>query len=514
MNKGVLALFVRSMREDSRRILPYAARVALVLLVLLVVAISQQVYRFGGGAAGLRVFSGVTWLNFGFLTLIGLTYFASAITEEKEDGTLGLLRMTNLNPVSILLGKSTSRLIAALLLMAAQLPFTMLAVSLGGISMHQVLNTYLVMAAYAFLLCNLALVFSVICRRTASAAAMTVVVLLTITFGWMLFMGFTTALFDRSVPLFQDITMWLLSISPTTSLMKIFNTGFDEVLVYQPASNVVIGLVLFGISWAVFDVFNQGEGRGGARPKQAVTEEGVEAIRLPQVAKPRPGSWAVTWRDFYFYFGGLARQIYILALILAVIVLICVYVNVTSKYGMSLDDIAPLLITLGVCFVALRLGLGAAGIFKFERAGETLSALALLPKSMKRVAYEKVVALFLATIPGLVAIGLGIMIVDLPRFDHWDSDEYLSLFVTIASVMFGLHLVAYLSLYLRWGAFPIGIMACGVIWLLIFLMFVLVTRGRYDEESLFFPIGLTFSGFAVALHLLIGKRLYRLASES
>ena len=113
MNKGVLALFVRSMREDSRRMLPYAARVALVLLVLLVVSITQQVFRAGGGAAGLNVFRGVTWLNFGCLTLIGLTYFASSITEEKEDGTLGLLRMTNLNPVSILLGKSTSRLIAA-----------------------------------------------------------------------------------------------------------------------------------------------------------------------------------------------------------------------------------------------------------------------------------------------------------------------------------------------------------------------------------------------------------------
>ena len=57
-------------------------------------------------------------------------------------------------------------------------------------------------------------------------------------------------------------------------------------------------------------------------------------------------------------------------------------------------------------------------------------------------------------------------------------------------------------------------MACGVIWLLILLLFALVTRGRTDEESLFFLLGLIFTGFAVALHLLIGKRLCYLASES
>jgi|MDTC01.3.fsa_nt_gb hypothetical protein len=35
--------------------------------------------------------------------------------------------------------------------------------------MHQVLSSYWVMAAYTFLLCNLALFFLVICRRTALA---------------------------------------------------------------------------------------------------------------------------------------------------------------------------------------------------------------------------------------------------------------------------------------------------------------------------------------------------------
>ena len=54
------------------------------------------------------------------------------MAEEKEEQTLGLLRMTGLSPLSILLGKSTSRLCGALLLLAAQFPFTIFAVTLGG----------------------------------------------------------------------------------------------------------------------------------------------------------------------------------------------------------------------------------------------------------------------------------------------------------------------------------------------------------------------------------------------
>ena len=55
----------------------------------------------------------------------------SAEAEEKEEQTLGLLRMTGLNALSILLGKSTSRLLGALLLLLAQFPFTIFAITLA-----------------------------------------------------------------------------------------------------------------------------------------------------------------------------------------------------------------------------------------------------------------------------------------------------------------------------------------------------------------------------------------------
>jgi ABC-type Na+ efflux pump permease subunit len=123
-----------------------------------------------------------------------LSYFSSAITEEKEEMTLGLLRMTNLNPLSILLGKSTSRLCGALLLLAAQLPFTLLAVAFGGISTRQIMAAYCTLAAYILLLSNLALLFSVTARRTAAAAFFTGLMLFIYLVGYAILPGLLSAI--------------------------------------------------------------------------------------------------------------------------------------------------------------------------------------------------------------------------------------------------------------------------------------------------------------------------------
>jgi len=112
-------------------------------------------------APGLRFFEVVVAVDLVFVILAGVSYFSSAISEEKEEMTLGLLRMTNLNPLSILLGKSTSRLCAAILLFVAQIPFTLLAITLGGISLHQVFAAYLTLAAFLVFVSNLALLASV-----------------------------------------------------------------------------------------------------------------------------------------------------------------------------------------------------------------------------------------------------------------------------------------------------------------------------------------------------------------
>ena len=70
------------------------------------------------------------------------------------------------------------RLMNGVMLLAAQLPFTMLAVTLGGVSNQQIFAAYAVLAAYMLLVFSLALLGSVLFQRARQAASFTFFVLL------------------------------------------------------------------------------------------------------------------------------------------------------------------------------------------------------------------------------------------------------------------------------------------------------------------------------------------------
>src|SRR6185312_9394696 len=99
------------------------------------------------GAPGLHFFRGIAYLDATFMTLLGVSFFSTAITEEKEEDTLGLMLMAGISPVGILLGKSGSRLIQALLLVTVQYPFMLLAITLGGVTQYQIWCAYVALSS-------------------------------------------------------------------------------------------------------------------------------------------------------------------------------------------------------------------------------------------------------------------------------------------------------------------------------------------------------------------------------
>ena len=131
MLRGTLALMIRGLRFDCRRWQMHALRFLLVAIFLFLLFISWIEYVVSiGTAPGLGFFSYITYTNFVFITLGGMSFFTSSITEEKEEQTLGLLKMAGVNPLGILMGKLGPRLLNALLLLAIQFPFVQLAVTL------------------------------------------------------------------------------------------------------------------------------------------------------------------------------------------------------------------------------------------------------------------------------------------------------------------------------------------------------------------------------------------------
>lgn len=100
-----LALLVRSLRAEVRDVRIHLFRLAVVGIVV-VILMTTMAGAIIVGAPGLRYFSLLARCNFWFITFAGASFFAACITEEREEGTLGLLKMAGLGPPSILAGKA------------------------------------------------------------------------------------------------------------------------------------------------------------------------------------------------------------------------------------------------------------------------------------------------------------------------------------------------------------------------------------------------------------------------
>ena len=174
MFTGVLALLERSLRVDARGWATHLARLGLMGAIYLAV-VQVQATAFVFGAPGLRFFESIVYLNLTFMTLLGLGYFSTAITEEKEEETLGLMQMAGINPLGILLGKLGGRLLQALLLIVVQYPFTLLSITLGGVADAQVRAAYVGLSAYLLWLAGWGVLCSTVSRNSRAATRLMVV---------------------------------------------------------------------------------------------------------------------------------------------------------------------------------------------------------------------------------------------------------------------------------------------------------------------------------------------------
>lgn len=518
MKLPALALFERSLRLETRSGLMCWARFGLLGVVLLVLFPLQTMARVGWfGAPGLHFLQEMVWVNLVFITLAGVSYFASAITEEKEEMMLGLLRMTDLNPIAILLGKSTSRLVGGILFLLIQVPFILLAVTLGGVGPVQVIAACATLLAYLFLVCNLALLCSVIFPNTTMAAAFTLAALLVFLFGhyWAGFLlhdvlGLRLAGWPIPGGWLQ---LWNLA-TPTNRILVIFLSGFAGPAVgWQVISNLVLGVLAFLLAWLAFDRFTRQERDPVPAPRWLIGRP-TRASRIPA---DLTGTWALTWKDFIFISGGkfgLLARFGVVALALALVNLLALESG--SRGVLTREFEGACLIWISILVTAVCLAVDAGRIFREEVRWKTLSALVLLPISIPQLAYRKVAGALAGTLPLLAGALFGAMMVpdDVGRFIRdvlSESDIFGVLLVAILQYLLFLHLVAFLSLVVKRGALPlaIGIQYLGGSFLVSFV--AMTVRG--SGVGVLFLIGFGCAVGTIVLHRAIGLRLMSAAAQ-
>jgi hypothetical protein len=480
MYYGLIALLTRALRLDSRQLRNHLFRLAFVGFIYLSMLMATVQSAFVG-APGLRFFENIAWLNVFFITCAGIGYFSSAITEEKEEDTIGLLQMAGLNHIGILLGKSTSRLIQVVLLLIVQFPFMLLAVTLGGVTTHQIIAAYVYILAFTILLANTALVCSVIFQRGGNAAAFTT--LLTVLYAVLPLIaglelkdltatGWTKSVWWKSAILTS--LEWTEDSCVFYELNKVMQVDFNQpIITKQVISNVVGGILCFCLAWLVFGPSVNNAATGGAT-------RGVVLKSTSRVKFLSPGRcWSnpFIWKDFQFIGGGytlFVGKLLAYVMLFALIVGIAIYNG--NWLGLNLTDIGGIYFTCMLIALILEACVFASRIFHDEIRLQTMSSLLMLPRSAAYIGYSKMIGCLMGLAPaGICLLGSAML---LPNFRVTDLGRYLlepTFWAAIMAILIFLHLIALLSLFVKWGALPLAffvmgpLSTCCPVWQLLFI---------------------------------------------
>ncbi|MFH1421429.1 MAG: hypothetical protein ABIH42_01740 [Planctomycetota bacterium] len=509
MNKAVFALLTRSLMLDSKRIATYIIRFLVVIgfcLFLSALGIRQV------GAPGLQFFISIAYINTVIITIAGISYFSSAISEEKEENTLGLLRMTDLSSVSILLGKSTTRVIGALLLLVIQIPFIMLSITLGGVTVMQIISAYISLAAYTIFVSSLALVCSVICKTSRGAGSLTFLFLSIFFFIPFLFdlvfiiLGtpvLSGAGFSNSI---NSIRTLLAQTSPYYQLELIMATGFKgSIINVQVISNIIFGIILFLLAWKIFNFVTRQEidvspGRGLVAKRTS---------RLPFLSPGRAWqSLPLCWKEFYFHSGGWLVLIIKFILICGVFTLILTLSDCNLKQSCDREKFGVLVMFMMSFAAFIEMLFRTGRMFGNEIKEKTLPSLVMLPMSIQKIAFQKILAGILTFIPSLFFFCVGVFFY--PKGFGLAVEALFKkgvIFISVTGLCVSLYMVVYASLMARervgcFGSFTFLSIFFGNAFLI----------GLFGEASLvLMPI--LWIVLCIILHKAIIRKLNQLACE-
>jgi hypothetical protein len=442
--------------------------------------------------------------------------------------------MTSLNPLAILLGKSTSRLCGALLLLLGQFPFTIFAITLGGVSLGQIVAVYCTLGSYTFLLCNLALLGSVLARRTAGAATFCVCVL-AVLLGSGPFFGFVHDWLPR-FPRLQSAAarasdvLW--NATPIARLEEVLGTTFVGAPAgWQVASNLALGLGSFLLAWAAF------ERSCDRAPDSSISGGAAHVDAVPSRRSRHPRVWknALLWKDFHFVCGGsVGFAIRTICYAFALLPFVCREFD----FWPDLAAISPVVSGLASFVLTIDVALLSSRIFGLELPEQTLPALATLPYPMKTIAYHKALGGLLAFAPVVVVIvAVQFLALQFPAFTRGRLPFSMTGMLVIQAlsgwvrIVLLVHVVAWLSLYMKRGAAPVGWLATYLVGSLISMICMMAfamnafrlaqsgTINRFGPASamLYLSPAVTTIVSIVAIfiiHVRILRRLEVLAGES
>jgi len=184
------------------------------------------------------LFVTLTALAFGYCLLSGVLTTSDCVSEERRDGTLGLLFLTNLRGYDVVLGKLVASSARSILAVVALLPLIALPILMGGVEAPVVWSAAAVMGNTLFVSLAIGVLVSVLTRDARHSIGGSIAVLLT----WVALLPLLRMLwieyfirprFTGSPAELTEAMQWVLETNPVFAFAKVLDTLFRAAPVWN-----------------------------------------------------------------------------------------------------------------------------------------------------------------------------------------------------------------------------------------------------------------------------------------
>ncbi len=181
----LLPIVARELRVASRRRATYWTRFSASLIAIVVSSFAWAIFvRKSSKDTGIALFVALSIIAYIYSLLAGVHSTSDSVSEEKREGTLGLLFLTDLKSYDIVLGKLVASSLTAVYGLLAIFPVMGVPLLLGGVAPSEFWRVVLVCANNLFFSLTIGLLCSAICKDERKAMALTLGIILLVTGAW------------------------------------------------------------------------------------------------------------------------------------------------------------------------------------------------------------------------------------------------------------------------------------------------------------------------------------------
>ena len=176
-------LRVASRKPGTFRLRIAAALAALIIGVAFFTLATFGTFGMGPSSYGKGLFATLTWLSLISMLSAGLFFTSDCLSEEKREGTIGFLFLTDLRGYDVVLGKLLATSLRAFYALLAVFPILAVTLMMGGVTGTEFWKTALALVNALAVSLAAGLFISAVSRDSQKALAGTLLLILLLTVG-------------------------------------------------------------------------------------------------------------------------------------------------------------------------------------------------------------------------------------------------------------------------------------------------------------------------------------------